>query len=272
MARPGLTIKDFAADDGVRPQRVCSIDVRTNTAATAAIVDSTGTAIGRRFLTCGRYNDQRDALGGDFAARQTQSGGTRRGEAFCSVLHRRIAGLSLDAARRLASRLTAFAVMHGATAIVLEDLKGWRPKGPSGPQRKRFHRIQHRMLVQHLTLKAEELGLRVLAVHARGTSRYAHHGSGKVMRSGVNARLATFATGNKYNSGLNGALNIAARGLAMLLGIESRKEINAGTGKSSGPAVRMPLVLAQRWAHAKSVRPSLREPSIRPVSPAGVLA
>ncbi len=250
-----LTNNAFAAGDGVRPHRVCSIDVGINTAATAAIVDSTGTVIARTFLTCGRHNDQRDALGGDIAARQTAYGGARKGEPFCTALHRRIAGLSLDAARRLASEITAFAVLHGATAFVLEDLKGWRPKGPSLKQRKRFHRFQHRMLVQHLTLKAEELGLRVLAVYARGTSRYAYDGSGKVMRSRENAQLATFATGKQYNADLNGALNIAARGLAMLLGIEPRQEIKAGTGKSSGPATRMPLVLADVWAHAKSVRP-----------------
>ncbi|MDE2299070.1 MAG: transposase [Burkholderiales bacterium] len=252
--------------------RVCSIDVGINTAATAAIVDSTGTVIARTFLTCGRHNDQRDALGGTIAARQTQSGGTRRGEAFCSALHRRIAGLSLYAARRLASEITAFAVLHGASAFVIEDLKGWRPKGPSRTQKKRFHRFQHRMLVRHLTLKAEELGLRVLAVYARGTSRYAYDGSGKVVRSRENAQLATFATGKQYNADLNGALNIAARGLAMLLGIAPRQEIKAGTGKSSGPVTRMPLVLADVWAHAKSVRPSLRGPSNRPASPAGVLA
>lgn len=51
------------------------------------------------------------------------------------------------------------------------------------------------MLVQHLTLKAEELRLRVLTVYARGTSRYAYDGSGKVVHSKENAQLATFATG-----------------------------------------------------------------------------
>jgi hypothetical protein len=47
--------------------------------------------------------------------------------------------------------------------------------------------------------------------------------------------------------------DIAARGLAMLLGIKSSTEQQAGTGKSSVPVERMPLVLADLWAHAKRI-------------------
>ena len=64
-------------------------------------------------------------------------------------------------------------------------------------------------------LKAQEMGLRMLEVNPRGTSRWAYDGSGKVKRSKENAQLATFSTGKQYNADLNGALNIAARGLAM---------------------------------------------------------
>jgi len=237
--------------------RVCSIDVGINTAATAAIVDSTGTVIARMFLTCGKHNDQRDALGAVIAKKQMKSGGTCKGEPFCSALHRRIAGISIDAARVLALSITAFAVKHGAKAFVVEDLKGWKPKGPSKAQRKRFHRFQHRMLIKHLGFKAQELGMRVLEVYARGTSRWAYDGSGKVSRSTKNMQLARFTSGKRYNADLNGALNIAARGLAMLFGIKPKKEFeksNAETGKSSGSEVRMPLVLADIWDHVKKMK------------------
>lgn len=244
-----LTNKAFAAG----AHRVCAVDVGINTAATAAIVDSTGTVIARRFFTCGRHNDRRDALAQDVAHKQAQSGTVRRGERHAVALHRRIAGLSLDAARRLAADIAAFAQAHAAKAFVIEDLKGWRPKGPSRVQRKRFHRFQHRALVKALTYKAQEFGLRLLEVFARGTSRWAYDGSGKVARSKENAQLATFASGKRYNADLNGALNIAARGLALLLGIKP-KEHSAGTGKSSGPAARMPLVLADVWAFAQTSR------------------
>ena len=240
--------------------RVLAVDVGINVGATLVVVDSTGTVIARKSLTCGRHNDQRDALGLLIASKQRDSGGTRKGEPFCSGLHRRIAGISLDAARYLASEIAAFAVKHNAKAFVIEDLKGWRPKGPNRNQRKRFHRFQHRMLVKHLGFKAQELGMRMLEVYARGTSRYAYDGSGIVIRSTKNTQLATFTSGKQYNADLNGASNIAARGLAMLFGIKSAAELleeaeakktKAETGQSSGPAVRVPLVLADIWAHAK---------------------
>ena len=195
----------------------------------------------------------------------------RRGERHCVGLHRRIAGLSLDAARSMACELAAFASQHDAKAFVIEDLKGWRPKGPSRAMRKRFHRFQHRALIKALAHKAQEMGARLLEVFARGTSRWAYDGSGKVRRSKENAQLATFSSGKQYNADLNGALNIAARGLAMLLGIKSSREesqYQATSGKSSGVVERMPLVLADIWAHAQSFRGA----SNQPAQPVGVLA
>lgn len=246
-----LTNKAFVADG----HRVCSVDVGINTAATAAIVDISGTVIARKFLTCGRHNDRRDALAQQVANKQAQSGPLKRGERHCVALHQRIQGCSRDAARGLASELAAFAAEHGARAFVIEDLKGWRPKGPSRAQRKRFHRFQHRALVQALTHKAQEMGARVLEVYARGTSRWAYDGSGAVRRSKTNAQLATFATGKQYNADLNGALNIAARGLALLLGLKAPEpDKQAATGKSSGAVARTPLVLADIWAHARLSR------------------
>lgn len=258
-----LTNKDFAAG----AHRVCSVDVGINTAAVAAIVDSTGTVIARKFLACGRHNDRRDALAAVIASKQSLSGSIGRGERHCLGLHRRIEGLNLEAARSIASSIAAFAAQHGAKVFVIEDLKGWRPKGPARVMRKRFHRFQHRVLVQALAHKAQEMGARVLEIYARGTSRWAYDGSGKVTRSKDNAQLATFASGKRYNADLNGALNIAARGLAMLLGVKP-KEQKAVAGQSSGAVTRMPLVLADIWAHAQIPRGT----SNRPALPAGVQA
>ncbi len=249
--RPPKFISNKSFMDASRGDaRVCSVDVGINTAATAAIVDSTGTVIARKFLTCGRHNDRRDALASVIATKQSLSGAIQRGERHCVSLHRRIAGLSLDAARSMAAELAAFAAQHGAKAFVIEDLKGWRPKGPSRAQRKRFHRFQHRALVQALMHQAQELGMRMLEVFPRGTSRWAYDGSGKVTRSKANAQLATFASGKQYNADLNGALNIAARGLALLLGIQPNNK-QASTGKSSGDEERAPLVLADIWKWAR---------------------
>lgn len=239
--------------------RICAIDVGINTAATVAIVDTTGTVIARKFFSHGRHNDQRDRLVAEIARRASASGGLPKGKPFCSALHRRIAGVSLDAARTLAGEIAAFAREHDAKAFVVEDLKGWRPKGPSRVQRKRFHRFQHRKFVQALTMMGEERGMRVIAVAARGTSRYAYDGSGKVTRSKANAQLATFANGRRYNADLNGASNIAARGLARIMGFKE-----PDTGQSSGSGARMPLVLADIWAHvAHGVADTLTSAKLR---------
>jgi IS605 OrfB family transposase len=241
--------------------RVCSVDVGFNTAATAAVVDSTGTVIARKFDTCGRHNDQRDKLAAQVADKQGKShggGDHRPGKGFCAKLYRRIAGLNLDAARRMASELAAFARELGAKVLVIEGLKGWRPKGPSKALRKKFHRFQHRMLVKYLSGKAEEYGIRLMEVYPRGTSRWAFDGSGKVIRDKKNAQLATFPSKKKYNADLNAAYNIAARGLAKLLKVAVPRLVgndkSVETGKSSGSASRMPIVLADIWAfHAQNL-------------------
>lgn len=253
-----ITNESFKKEVDGRAQRVCSIDVGINTAATAAIVDSTGTVIERKFFTCGRHNDQRDRLQEMIARKQSQTVGSsdsKVGKGFCASLARRIAGLNKDAARQLSSSLMAFAREHGAKAIVIEALKGWRPKGPNKAQRKRFHRFQHRMMVECLQHAAAELGMRVVEVYARGTSRWAYDGSGKVKRSKKNAQLATFASGRRYNADLNGALNIAGRGIAMLLGIK------VDAGKRSGSIAGMPLVLSDVWKHHRTSVDQINQPA-----------
>lgn len=230
--------------------RVCAVDVGINTALTAVVVSSTGTVIARTFLTCGRHDGQRDALRERIEEKQSQTGLAGRG--FCRALYRRIAGLSLDAARQLSSQLVEFARKHRAQAFVFEALKGWKPKGNHKASRRRFHRFQHRALFKAVALRAEELGLRMLEVFAGGTSRWAYDGSGKVVRDPKNAQLATFATGKQYNADLNAANNIAARGLALLYGIKNPRPAKAPAG-----GVRMPLVLADVWAYARRLGASL---------------
>lgn len=231
--------------------RVCAVDVGINTAATAVIVDKTGTVIARTFLGTARHDGQRDDLHGRIAAKQSATNG-KAGQGFCRALYRRIAGLSLDAARQLSTQLVDFARAHQAQAFVFEALKGWKPKGHGKEQRKRFHRFQHRALLKAVALRAEELRMWLLEVFAGGTSRWAYDGSGKVVRDVNNAQLATFVSGKQYDADLNGAQNIAARGLALLYGIT-----NPRPAKVPGGDARMPLVLSDVWAWARASRAAL---------------
>ena len=230
--------------------RVCAVDVGINTAVTAVVVDSAGAVIARTFLRTARHDAQRDALRDRIAHKQHATGQVGRG--FCRTLYRRITGLSLDAARQLSSQLIAFAQAHGAQALVFEALKGWKPKGRGKAQRKRFHRFEHRALVAAVTLRAAELGLRLVEVFAGGTSRWAYDGSGKVTRDAKNAQRATFESGKQYDADLNAAQNIAARGLALLHGIKNPRK-----AKDPSSGVRMPLVLADVWAYARRMGAAL---------------
>ncbi|MDO9177655.1 MAG: hypothetical protein Q7U16_04900, partial [Agitococcus sp.] len=198
---------------------------------------------------------QRDNLSTQIALKQVASHGgpgKRLGAGFCGALYRRIAGLNLDAARVLVRELMAFAKAHGAQAVIVENLKGWKPKGKGTAQKKRFHRFQHRALIKGLTHQCEEVGMKLVSVFARGTSYFAYDGSGPVKRDKANATLATFSTGRRYNADLNAAYNIAARGLIVLLklvvpGVAVREHPER-TGKSSGRSSRIPTVLADVWA------------------------
>lgn len=71
--------------------------------------------------------------------------------------------------------------------------------------RQRFHRWLHRLLVKKATCKCEELGLKVALDAPRGTSAWAHDGSGAVRRDDKNHALCTFASGKRYNADLNAA-------------------------------------------------------------------
>ena len=249
---------------------VCSVDLGINTGATCAVVDSVGTVRASKFLTCGRHNDQLDKLSTQIRHKanrtlgpvQHEKDGTNKGrpgqlsKGFCATLYNRIAGLNRSAAQQLASGIIAFAQQHGATSIVFEHLKGWRPKAPRLSMRHRFHRWLHRLVVKRAELLAQEKGMKVQFIAPRGTSAWAHDGSGEVTRQKENHSLCVFASGKRYNADLNAALNIASRFIARMLGITTGDRPAADFGKSSESASRMPIVLADIWCHAGAdIRP-----------------
>ncbi len=106
-----------------------------------------------------------------------------------------------------------FALKHGASTIVFEDLKGWRPKGGKkrSTLKQKFHGWLHRRLVLLTEQKFQEVGGKVQFVYARGTSSWAFDGSGQVQRSKQQYELAVFPNGKQYNADLGASYNIAAR-------------------------------------------------------------
>lgn len=132
----------------------------------------------------------------------------------CARDHQRLTHLADNQAHQISRQLVDLALDHGCQAIAVEDLKGWRPKaGKKGaPMKARFHRWFHRQLVTRIDSKAVEVGLRFVAVYARGTSSQAFDGSGPVKRDDDNYSRCEFKSGKRYYADLNAAYNIAARG------------------------------------------------------------
>lgn len=237
-------------------QRVCGIDLGIRTTATASIVTPDGTVVARRFFHRGADIDRRDKglMQVRNKARLTMGQSGQLSAGFCKAIYRKARHRNLDMAQRLSREIVAFTQEHGAQAIVLEHLKGYKPRaGRKGSTlRQRFHGWLHRLLAQWIQTRAEELGLLVEYVNRAGTSEFAYDGSGKVRRDGRNWSRVTFATGKRYNADLNACYNIAARFFAKMLGLTGRKAQACVRGKSSATQPRTPVTLSILWQYAQA--------------------
>jgi IS605 OrfB family transposase len=226
---------------------VCAVDVGMNTTATAAIISSGGTVVARRFFHRGIDIDRRDKVLQQVRVKAKQTKKLHHG--FCKTLYRRAHGLNHNMAQHISKGIVQFALEHGASVIVFEDLVGWKPK--AGRKRsnlkQRFHNWLHRLLVQLTESKFVEVGGSVELVYPRGTSSWAYDGSGQLKRSKQNYALATFQTGKQFNADLNGSYNIGARYWAYKLKLAYRNGCQLSSSKSSGDKQRMPVTLSRLW-------------------------
>jgi IS605 OrfB family transposase len=238
-------------------QRVCGVDLGIRKTATASIVTADGTVVARRFFHRGADIDRRDKglMQVRNKARQTMGHSGTLSAGFCKAIYRKARHRNRDMAQRLSREIVAFAQEHGAQAIVLEHLQGYRPcAGRKGSTlRQRFHGWLHRLLAQRVLERAEEAGLLVTFVNQAGTSEYAYDGSGKVKRDPRNWSWVRFATGKRYNADLNACYNIAARFFAKVLGLTGRKAQACARGKSSATQPRIPVTLSTLWQHAQAI-------------------
>lgn len=228
--------------------RVVGVDMGLNTAAVASVVDSSGTVTRREFYSHAVDMDSRDRRLAQIRkkARLTMGGGGKLSRGFCKGLYRKAANINENIAQQVSRSLVNLALDCDAQVIVFERLKGWRPRGGRrrSALRQRFHGWMHRRIVALTEQKAEEAGLAVRFVLARGTSSNAFDGSGPVSRDKANYSLATFKTGKRYNADLSASYNIAARYWARSPG---RKRPGTPSGKSSGGVPRMPVTLSTLW-------------------------
>ena len=231
------------------PDRVLAVDVGINTAATWAVVDAQGTVHARGFLSrTDKDREHRLMQRIRRQARRQTRHGSRLPLGFCGRDHDRLTRLADNEAHQISRRLVNLALEHDCQAVVVENLKGWRPKGgrKRTPMKARFHRWFHRQLVTRLDSKAVEAGLRFVAVYARGTSSQAFDGSGPVKRDSKNYSRCTFSSGKRYHADLNAAYNIAARGHVYYQGCRRKAAPRAGAQKSTGTP-RTPVTLSTLW-------------------------
>ncbi|MFP4651043.1 MAG: IS200/IS605 family accessory protein TnpB-related protein [Phormidium sp.] len=233
--------------------RVVSVDLGINTTATVAVVNFDGTVTYREFIHPGRDIDRRDKRLKSVSKRasQTMGHGGRLQKGFCSHTYRKCRNINRQIGQIVSKRIVQIAQQFNADAIVFENLKGWKAKGgrKRSNLRQRFHGWLKGMIRDLTEMKWQEIGGQVIDVVAAYTSKLAYDGSGVVRRDSHNYALAKFSSGKRYNADLNGALNIAARGILQLT---RRKDSEGRSSQCSRRSPRSWACLCDLWTHAVS--------------------
>jgi len=229
---------------------VLGVDVGINTAATCAVVDKSGTVLDRKFFNRSDKDREYHLMQRIRAkAKKQTKHGSKLPSRFCTQDHRRLKQLANNEAHQISRGIVDMAKVSGCDAIVLESLKGWKPTAGRKRSRMkaRFHRWFHRLLVGRVASKAQELGIRIINIYARGTSSNAYDGSGKVKRDKSNYANCVFASGKRYNADLNASYNIASRGIITLYYPQLRKQLWSQGKSNTCPTTGNPLVLSSLW-------------------------
>jgi IS605 OrfB family transposase len=235
--------------DGV----VVAVDLGINTTATVAVVDNSGTVIQREFIHPGRDIDRRDKRLKSVSTRasKTMGKGGKLHKGFCSNTYRKCRNINQQIGHIVSKRIVQIAQAFNADAIVFENLKGWKARGgrKRSNLRQRFHGWLKAMIGNFTEMKWREVGGKVMDVIATYTSKLAYDGSGEVKRDSKNYALAKFNSGKRYSADLNGAQNIAARGILKLTRRNDREERSS---KRSGRSPRSWACLCDLWDTAVS--------------------
>ena len=218
---------------------VVGVDLGINTTATVSVVNFDGTVIHREFIHPGRDIDRRDTRlkSVSMRASKTMGKGGKLHKGFCSNTYRKCRNINQQVGHIVSKRIVQIAQQFNADAIVFENLKGWKARGgrKRSNLRQRFHGWLKAMIRDYTEMKWRDVGGKVLDVVAAYTSKLAYDGSGEVKRDSRNYALARFSSGKRYNCDLNGAQNIAARGILKLTRRNDREDRSSKRpGRSPG--------------------------------------
>ncbi len=226
---------------------VAAFDLGMNTLATGSLISRDGTVAGRVFLNPAADIDRRNRQADLIRQKARKTAKLSRG--FCKGHYRKARHINEHIAQIISRQMVDWALLHQVSVIVLENLKGWRPRGgkKGSSLKQRFHHWLHRRLADLVRDKFREAGGRVEFVYPRGTSAWAYDGSGKVSRDKDQYELATFKTGKIYNADLSASYNIGARYWAWKLKLTHRKDGQLPDDKNSPRKPRIPVTLSTLW-------------------------
>ncbi len=188
--------------------RILAIDLGLTNSAVCCVMESDGTVLDRLFIKQSKEKDHLFHLTNQLKKAQRQTRGAK-----CPRYWNAIKGLQKQMTNDTAHQMIEFATKYNVDTIVFEYLGQMRvPKGFYGARRVRFklHYWRKMGIQNKVEEMAHYLGMRISRVLARGTSMYAHDGTGEVSRSD-RKDLCEFSDGKQYHADLNASYNIGAR-------------------------------------------------------------
>lgn len=241
-----VVMKEYSRHSGF----VLAVDMGINTAATCAVVDKFGTVVHREFLDRTDKDQTYQIMQRIRSkARKATRHGNKLNKGFCQRSHQKLKRINDNQSHQMSRDIVNLAARFDCDAIILENLKYWRPKGGKKrtTMKMKFHTWFKSALAERIASKSVELGIKTVYVYARGTSSYAYTGEGKVKRDKDNYANATFTSGKRYNADLNAAYNIAARGIVQLYYPQLYKSLWSQGKPNACPTTGNPLVLSSIW-------------------------
>lgn len=191
-------------------QVVLAVDLGVNRGATACLMDSTGTILGRFFDPFTSERDQLDHCLNRIKKVQKETGSGNS----ISKIYTKLDGIKNNYTCQLARWIADLAHKYKVYGVVLENLKS---KGKN--YNARIHHWCKSRIRDLLKGICRRYQIRVFFINPKNTSALAYDGSGKVKRgeyyiNGVkynNYSICVFPNKKQYNCNLNAAYNIGAR-------------------------------------------------------------
>lgn len=217
LARPKAVDKQLQDET-----RICAVDLNINDSlAVCVILKSDGTVAATRFIRGGKkLHDRRKRLLGKIAVKRSQTGTPNQSEQDNKALWRKIRAIDENEAHRVSRRIVDFATDNGATIMVFEHLKQYKPtKGKYSRRSNEKRSYWLRGKIQNYSrYKAWEDGIIINLVSPYNTSRTCHVCGDEITRydstpGGYQPGAPLFACscGAKGNADLNAAINIGKR-------------------------------------------------------------